>query len=92
MGKKVVENNPTLKKVWIVFTFLSLGMCVLWFICTAIFWLIWAEPGTLAAVIKNFINWVLGLFCLLGIIMLIPGIVMRVVWAQKKEITDNKEL
>jgi len=93
MEKKVVENNPTLKKVWIVFTFLSLGMVALWFFCNVILKVTWvAEPGTLASVIANFVSWVLGLFCFLGAIMFIPGIIMRIIWAQKKEITDNKEL
>ena len=91
MEKKQVKKNPTLKKWWITLTLILPVALLLLLICNIIFWLIWAESGTSAAVIKSFISWILWLLNLLGFLVLIPGIVMRVVWAQKKEITNNKK-
>ena len=55
------------KRFWI-FMILPI-IWILWFIISVVFYLIWASEWSLAIVIKNFLNWTLGVASLIGLII-----------------------
>jgi len=55
------------KRFWI-FMILPI-IWILWFIITVVFYLIWASEGSLAMIIKNSINWILGVASLIAMLV-----------------------